>query len=61
MSPIIHFGSSVLISNAYAFPTVLQLNKESKKLWIGVALYWHDVVTKYHEYQLITSGSLVDG
>jgi hypothetical protein len=53
-------GISALISKVYASPAVLQLIKEIKKLWIYVALQWHDVGTKYHEYQRITPGSLVD-
>jgi hypothetical protein len=42
---------SALILKVYAFPAVLQFIKEIKKLWIYVALQWHEVGTKYHEYQ----------
>jgi hypothetical protein len=44
-------GISALILKVYASPAVLQLIKEIKILWIYVALQWHDVATKYHEYQ----------
>jgi hypothetical protein len=48
---MLYYGISDLISKLYASAAVLQLNKEIKKLWIYVALQWHDVATEYHEYQ----------
>jgi hypothetical protein len=48
---MLYYGTSAPISKLYASPAVQQLNKEIKKLWICVALQWHDVATKYHEYQ----------
>jgi hypothetical protein len=48
---MLYYGSSAIILKLHASPAVLQLNKGIKEFWIYVALQWHDVATKYHEYQ----------
>jgi hypothetical protein len=53
--------SRALTSQVYASFAVLQMNKDIHKLWRYAVLQWHNVTTKYPEYQLITSRSVVDG
>jgi hypothetical protein len=44
-----------------ASSAVLQMNKDIHKVWRYAVLQWHNVTTKYPEYQWITSRSVVDG
>jgi hypothetical protein len=59
--PLLYFEIGALTSQLYESSTVLQMNKDIQKVWRYVALQWHNVTTKYPEYQWITSRSVVDG
>jgi hypothetical protein len=48
------------ILQVYASFAMFQLNKGIQKVWHYAALQWHTLTIK-HQYQRITSASVVDG
>jgi hypothetical protein len=61
LDPRAIFENGVLTSQVYAPSAVFQQDKDISKWWRLAALQWHNVTTKRHEYQWITSRYVEDG
>jgi hypothetical protein len=51
LDPLPYVNSGALTSLVCASSAVLQLYKETQRLWRCAALEWHDVASKDREYQ----------